>query len=105
MKKMLEKEIARYKAGMNAAQAMWGALMDAEADEVLATDFMGSAKLTAIKSLRRDMTEAKDRLAGAHAALVELDSKVPETDVDRKRMEDSAFRYWLLARRLAAKVA
>ena len=105
MKKMLEKEIARYKASWQATEAMWCALMEAETDEVLATDFIGSAKLIDIKQLRREIKTKEERLWGALVALNELDSKVPETDALRKRMKDSAFKYWLLARRLEAKTA
>lgn len=105
MKKLLEKEIARHNASWQATQAMWSALMEAETDEVLATDFMGSAKLAAIKSLRREVETVKEHMQGAWDALCELDSKVPETDANRKRMKDSAFRYWLLAERLEAKTA
>lgn len=99
MKRMLEKELARYKAGMNAAQAMRFALMLVEADKVLAAN--GTRERADINRLWRNITEADDRLAGAYAALSELNYKVPETDANYKRMELSARRYRLLAEKLS----
>lgn len=94
MLKKLEDKRHLYGVSQDAARAICWALSDAITDEVCATDFGGSERLTQLERLHRQAEPIYQQLTGAYSVLTDMYLEQYEQSHTRNHLDSVGLSAW-----------